>query len=331
MDPTIPIISKQILVVDHSDQVRSVTAQILQIENYEVVQTPSGNEALNILERKSPDLILASKQLSDMSGMAFLNLIRKDQRWSAIPFVFVSAHMSKESIQQLRDLGVEDRLTKPIDPGNLRRVVQARLLRAAEVKVAHIDQAYLETVKVLANAIEIRDRYTRGHVDRVTTYTKWMAEELRWPPENIRSLEFGARLHDIGKIAVPYHILNKPEELNQDEWQLMRQHPTIGAQLLQDITHLTDSIPYILYHHERWDGKGYPEGLSGRDIPIGARMLAITDVYDALTTVRPYRPATPRDEVYQLLEAEAGKHFDPDLIKIFIRAIEKRGLHRKNF
>ena len=324
MDPTIPITSKRILVVETNDQIRFAITQILQIENYEVIQAKSGQDALQKMESAMPDLILTDENLSDMSGTDFYSELRKNQTFGAIPLIFLTSSKSRENVQTLRELGVEDRLTKPIDPSNLTNTINTRLLRAAEVKIAHIDTAYLETVKVLANAIEGRDRYTRGHVDRVTRYTIWLAEALRWPPENIRTLEFGARLHDIGKIVVPNHVLNKPTKLNDEEWKLMKQHPAVGAKMLNEISHLHDAIPYILYHHERWDGTGYPDRLSGRSIPVGARMLALADVFDALTTVRPYHPAKTRETVYEILRSEAGKHFDPDLVPIFIDIINEK-------
>jgi putative two-component system response regulator len=324
MDPTIPITSQQILVVETNEQIRFAITQILQIENYEVVQAQTGQEALSKLENIIPDLIITDETLSDMTGTEFYSALRKKQSLGAIPLVFLTSETSRKSIQQLREIGVEDRLTKPIDPGSLSKITNSRLLRAAEVKIAHIDQAYLETIKVLANAIEGRDQYTRGHVDRVTKYTIWLAEALRWPSESVRILEIGARLHDIGKIVVPDQILNKPSKLNEEEWKLMRRHPIVGAKMLDEISHLQEAIPYILYHHERWDGTGYPEGLKGRNIPVGARMLAIADVFDALTTPRPYHPAKTRETVYDLLRYEAGKHFDPDLVPIFIDLIDKK-------
>jgi putative nucleotidyltransferase with HDIG domain len=190
--------------------------------------------------------------------------------------------------------------------------------------VTYLNQAYLETVKVLANTIEGRDPYTHGHVERVAMYAHWMAEELAWPDDQIRRLDFGARLHDIGKIIVPDSILNKPGVLTSDEWNLMKQHTSAGAKILRNISHLQMVIPYVLYHHERWNGSGYPYGMKGREIPIEGRVLAIVDVYDALTTTRPYHPARPHHEVVHFLQNRAGTHFDPDLTGVFIHALEKR-------
>jgi putative two-component system response regulator len=322
--PTIPMPSKSILLVDDDHEARQGIAQILQIENYTIIQATDGKEALLLLERFKPDLILSDLDMPNLDGIQFYKEMRRNPSWVTIPFIFLSGSNSLEKIRVGQELGVEDFLMKPVEADGLIRTIHGKLLRSAEIEVAHIGQAYLETVKVIANAIEGRDRYTRGHVDRVTTYAIWLAEELRWPPDHIRILEFGARLHDIGKITVPDHILNKPSTLNDEEWGIMKKHPTVGARILRGISHLQPTMPYILYHHERWDGSGYPEGLKGREIPIEARLLAIADVYDAVTTNRPYHPAQNYNDVVELLWSEAGKHFDPDLVPIFISVLEKR-------
>jgi putative two-component system response regulator len=324
MEPTIPISIKKILVVEGNEEVRKTIVQILQIENYQVLQATNGDEALKILHTIMPDIILSDINIPKMNGIELFEQVRNDPYLCAIPFVFLTGVSRSDSVRTIRELGVEDWVPKPINPLGLTRTINARLLRAAEVKVAHTDLAYLETVEVLANAVEGRDHYTRGHIERVTTYSLWLAGELRWPQENIRILEFGARLHDIGKIIVPDQILNKSERLSQEEWELMREHPRAGAKILKKISHLRRVIPYILYHHEKWNGEGYPENLHGRDIPLGARILALADVYDALTITRPYRPAISRDDALQFLKTEIGKHFDPDLVHTFIDVVRKR-------
>lgn len=322
--PTIPMLSKTILLVDDDHETRQGIAQTLQIENYTIIQATDGREALLLLDRFNPDLILSDLDMPNLDGIQFYKEIRRKPSWVTIPFIFLAGSNSLDKIRIGQELGVEDFLIKPVEAEELIRTIHGKLLRAAELEVAHIGTAYLETVKVIANAIEGRDRYTRGHVDRVTTYAKWLAEELRWPLDHIRILEFGARLHDIGKVTVPDQILNKPGPLNDEEWFIMRKHPTVGARILRDISHLQPAMPYILYHHERWDGTGYPEGLQGREIPIEARLLAITDVYDAVTTNRPYHPPQRYVDVIELLKSESGKHFDPDLVPIFLNVIERK-------
>lgn len=321
--PTIPVPSKRILLVEDNDVIREGIAQHLQIDNYLVIQTNNGTEALKVLNNFTPDLILSDINMPDIDGIELYKEIRKNPRLITVPFLFLTADHSPQSRRLGRELGVEDYLTKPINHQDLLSTINSRLLRSAEVEVAHIGQAYLETVKVLANAIEGRDHYTRGHVDRVTQYALWMAEELRWPDEQMRMMEFGARLHDIGKIIIPDHILNKRGKLTPEEWALMQQHPVAGEKILSGISHLQATRPYVLYHHEHWDGTGYPEGLQGREIPLEARILAIIDVYDALTTERPYHPARPHSEVLQYIELQAGKYFDSDLVVVFLDVMNK--------
>jgi putative two-component system response regulator len=322
--PTIPVPSKKILLVEDNDVIREGIAQHLQIDNYLVIQTSNGAEALKVLNNFTPDLILSDINMPGTDGIELYKEIRKNPSLITVPFLFLTADNSAQSRRLGRELGVEDYLTKPINRQDLLSTINARLLRSAEVEVAHIGQAYLETVKVLANAIEGRDHYTRGHVDRVTKYALWMAEELRWPDEQMRMMEFGARLHDIGKIIIPDQILNKRGRLTPEEWALMQQHPVAGEKILSGISHLQAARPYVLYHHEHWDGTGYPEGLQGREIPLEARILAIIDVYDALTTERPYHPARPHGEVLHYIELQAGKYFDSDLVVVFLDVMKKR-------
>jgi putative two-component system response regulator len=322
--PTLPINGKRILVVEDNSHVRQSIAQALEIEGYIVQQAQDGAGALKYIQNLVPNLIISEFHTPRMSGLDFYQAVRQNPRWVAIPFIFLTSSVRPEDIQRGRELGVEDYLSKPIDPDNLVKIVNARLLRAAQVQVALINEAYLETVNVLANTIEGRDPYTHGHVERVSTYALWLAEALDWPEENLRLLRFGARLHDIGKIIVPDNILKKPGGLSPEERELMEQHPVAGARILRNIQHLQAAEPYVMYHHERWDGSGYPEGLKGRDIPIEGRLLAIADVFDALTTDRPYHPAWNYPQVFEYLTQHAGTHFDPDLTPIFLQVIQSR-------
>jgi putative two-component system response regulator len=322
--PTIPITSKRILLVENNVLVRQMLVKTLEIEGYNVLQASDGEAALRYMEQLTPDLIISDIQMPLLSGVELYKIVRDNSLWVAIPFIFLTSSASPEEIKRGRELGVEDYLVKPIDPDDLLRIVHARLLRSMELQVALIDQSYLETVDVLANTIEGRDPYTHGHVERVANYAQTLAEALGWSQELLRMLAFGARLHDIGKIIVPDHILKKPGRLTLDEWNLMKQHPTAGAKILHNIKHLQATVNYALYHHERWDGTGYPHGLKGREIPIEGRLLAIVDVFDALTTSRPYHPARPIDEVHKFLSLRAGTHFDPDLVNVFVDVLQKQ-------
>ena len=318
---TAPFQQKKILLVEDSRDVREVLAHILEVELYQVYQADNGQSALKLLQQMLPDLIISDVNMPRMNGIEFYKAVRQNPAWTTIPFILLTANNTPEDMQAGRSLGVEDYLTKPIDPRDLVSIVNARLLRAAQVQVAQIGQAYLETVNVLANAIELRDPYTRGHVERVATYAAQMARGLAWSPDELRTLDIGARLHDIGKIIVPDNVLKKTGPLTDAEWVLMKQHPEAGAKILDQISHLRNTIPYIMFHHEHWDGTGYPQGLKAKAIPVQGRLLAVVDVFDALATVRPYHPARPQAEVIKYLQLKAGEFFDPDMVKLFVRVV----------
>jgi len=189
----------------------------------------------------------------------------------------------------------------------------------ADKHIADLNKLYLQTVDTLASAVDAKDRYTHGHIRRVTVYTMELARCMGITGKGeLMGLRAGALLHDIGKIAIPEYILNKPASLTESEYDKMKLHPGIGANMLKNIEFPYPVIPMVLSHHERWDGKGYPEGLSGEAISIGARILSVADCYDALTTNRPYRSPMQREEVITFFQRESGKAYDPDVIATFI-------------
>lgn len=315
---------KRILLVEDNFFMRESIAKMLELEGFEVFLAENGYDALEILKKIRPDLIISDINMPAMDGITFYHTVRGNKRWSGIPFIFLTANDTPADIQQGRELGAEEYVTKPVESRDLLAIVNARLLRATEVQLAHIGEAYLQTVSILAKTVEERDPYTGGHVERVTNYARWLGEALGWAPGQMRALEFGARLHDIGKIIVPDGILKKPGPLSNEEWALMRKHPSRGVEIIREIRLLRETIPYVLYHHEKWDGSGYPKGLRGEEIPVEGRLLAIVDVFDALTTARPYRKARPLSEVVEWMRRSAGTHFDPDLIGVFLDIVLPR-------
>ena len=220
---------------------------------------------MKMLEAMTPDLILSDINMPLMNGIEFYKKPRKNPSWTPIPIIFLTANDSPEDIQAWRELGVEDYLIKPIDYDNLLKIFRARLARTENVEVAHIGKAYFETITVLVNTIEGRDPYTHGYVSRVVYYARFLVLAIGWAEENLRILEIGALLHDIGKIVVPDQILNKAGPLPDEEWNLMKQHPAAGAKILPGVSHLRDAIPYIYSHNEHWDGSGSPQRLSGKN------------------------------------------------------------------
>jgi putative nucleotidyltransferase with HDIG domain len=192
--------------------------------------------------------------------------------------------------------------------------------KAERARTRELTRSYRDTVRALSNAVEARDAYTGKHAERVTAYGLEIARELGLPAASTPELEFGFLLHDIGKVAVPDAILFKPGTLTVEERALMARHPVVGAEIVSGIEFLSEAAEVVRSHHERWDGTGYPDGLYGEQIPMAARVFAVADVLDALTTDRPYRPAVPLAEARAMIERASGHHFDPDVVTAF-RAI----------
>ncbi|MFQ5841701.1 MAG: HD domain-containing phosphohydrolase [Thermodesulfobacteriota bacterium] len=194
-----------------------------------------------------------------------------------------------------------------------------------QLKSIEIEKSYFRTMKALAAAVEEKDRYTRGHSDRVKTYAVELARRLGLPSETISTIEYACVLHDIGKIGIPDSIIQKDQDLTDDEYRQIMEHPAKGENIIRVIPFLEPARPIIRHHHERFDGTGYPDEMKGIEIELGARIIAIVDTYDAMTTERPYRGAFPKDHAISVLKEEKGKQFDPELVDIFVRCLLDQG------
>jgi putative nucleotidyltransferase with HDIG domain len=191
--------------------------------------------------------------------------------------------------------------------------------RALEAALSESESAYDSTLRALSLALDVRDRETEGHAQRVARYMDLMARELRSPQVNVRTLRRGALLHDVGKIGIPDEILRKTGELTGSEWRVMKRHPAYGARILAGIPYLSGAAEIVRHHHERFDGSGYPDGLAGEDIPLGARIFALADALDAMTSDRPYRRAMSLEDAISEIERCGGKQFDPVMVSAFLR------------
>jgi putative two-component system response regulator len=314
--------AETILLVEDSDVLRKGLKSLLEQENYAVITGGNGKEALEQLLSVTPDLILADILMPEMDGYALFEAVRSRPEWISIPFIFLTARRERKNILAGKRLGAEDYLLKPISPDDLLTAIRARLGRSQQLLLAQIHESYETTLIMLANAIEVRDPYTRGHVERVMNYAQTIAEYLGWSANEITHLRFGSILHDIGKIHISGEILTKAGPLSEEEWIEMKKHPEVGAELIKDIHYLSAAIPVILNHNERWDGSGYPYGLVGEKIPVIARIVAIADSFDAMTTKRPYRKELSPEDAFNEVVSGSGNQYDPLIVEAFQHAWE---------
>jgi putative two-component system response regulator len=312
-----------VLVVEDDAAMLVALRDILEGAGYTVTTAANGRIALDALTEEVPALILSDISMPVMDGIELFEAVRKDPRGAAVPFIFLTARGSREDIFIGKSLGADDYITKPITSQELVAAVQAKLDRSKELMLLQLQTAYKASLTALANAIEARDSSTADHVERVNAYAQAMAKELGWDDTRCHALEFGAILHDIGKIAVPESILSKRGPLSESEWVEMRKHPEVGKRMISGIPYLAPAIPVVLHHHERWDGTGYPAGLAGADIPEDARLLSVVDTFDAMTTDRPYRPAIPAADTYETIIEHSGTQFDPAMVAAFTRCWER--------
>jgi len=307
-----------LLLVEDNHDLRNALKEILTHEGFTVLSAAHGKEGLVLLQGQVPDLIISDITMPEMDGYEFYDAVRARPEGILIPFIFLTARGERQDMMLARNLGAEDYLIKPVDRQELVTTVRSRLERNQQLMMLQLQQAYEASLIMLANAIELRDKYTRGHIERVMEYAIAIAEKLGWTDIQLRPLRFGSILHDIGKIYIRESILRKPGPLTPEEWVEMKQHATIGADLLKSISYLSDAIPIIRHHHERWDGKGYPDGLAGEDIPQGARIVSVADCFDAMTTARIYHDAVPKEVAINEIKTESGVRYDPLVVDAFL-------------
>ncbi|MBL4685184.1 MAG: response regulator [Nannocystaceae bacterium] len=347
-------VAASILVVDDERAMRRVLGRMLRAEGYDVVEVGSGREALAVLADVRVDTVLLDVMMPEMSGLELCRRIRADARTMHTPVVFVTAAVDREFRREARAAGADDFLSKPFDEYELLARVQntvrvklyydglareredlrsqvdhrARELATATARLERLqlelDVARNETIGRLAKAAEFRDDETAPHLQRMSQYCYLLGKERGIDDYACEMLRVASPMHDVGKIGIPDNILLKPGRLTPDEYQIMKQHAEIGYRILSGsaspLVKLAATIAHT--HHEKFDGTGYPRGLSGEDIPIEGRVSAVADVFDALTSKRPYKPAWPIEDAVALLEKGRGAHFDPELIDLFLGAMD---------
>ena len=345
-------VSPRILIVDDEVEITEILADLLS-EEYECIRAGSAEEALTRLQESNFQLVISDITMPGMSGLDMIPHVKEIAPDTVV--VMISGMQTVESAIGALRLGAFDYLMKPFDLRQVEAVVK-RALEHHDLVVAkqryenHLEElveqrtieldkalnsleaAYRSTLKALTAALETRDSETHGHSERVVTYSLRLGREYGLSSDEMKALEFGSLLHDIGKIGVPDSILRKPAKLTEEEWVRMREHPLHGQQILRGIEFLQGASRVVAQHHEKWDGTGYPLGLRKEEIDICARIFSVADAFDAITSDRVYRRGKSYEAASQELDDWAGRQFDPKVVEAFHRVPKEdwEELHRQS-
>lgn len=322
---------KHILVVDDTPTNLSFVESVLK-DKYKLALAKSGERAIKYLEKTQVDLILLDIMMEGMDGFETFEYIRKLPMNQNTPVVFLTADINVENEIKGLNMGAVDFIRKPFVPevmlNRIARVLQLEELmmdleKKVEEKTKQIEQISFETIATIASMIEAKDSYTKGHSIRVSEYSARLAKKLGWEEEKIQNLKYIALLHDIGKVGIPDSVLNKPGKLTEIEYGIIKSHTTIGGDILREIETIPDVALGAKYHHERYDGKGYPEGLEGDEIPEVAKIICICDAYDAMSSRRVYREKLPVEVILKQFEEGKGTQFDAYYTDVFLELIKE--------
>ncbi|MBS3907303.1 MAG: response regulator [Syntrophaceae bacterium] len=331
---------ERILIVDDEEVICNILSRRLTKEGYSCTTAHNGKEALNHFYKDSFSLIVSDIKMPEMTGIELLQKVKAID--PKMKIIMVTAYPEIDLAVNAMRLGAYDFIIKPADLDlivmSVKKALESRRLeeeieayhnrmeelveeRTAKLKQAYriLKKAHLDSVKVLAEAIDAKDPYTRGHSDRVKRMSLAIAKKMGFSEERLENLEYGALLHDIGKIGIKDEVLQKQAPLSSEEYQYIQEHPLIGVKIVEGVEFFKDKIPMIRHHHEHYDGSGYPDGLAGEAIPIEARIISLPDAFDAMTSSRPHRGVMSLQDVLAELEKFKGRQFDPKALEIFVR------------
>lgn len=342
---------RRCLIVDDDPSLRAVLRRLMRAEGFECLEAASGRDALDVLASQPVPLVLSDFHMPELDGAALLDTVKA--RWPGTAVVIITASADVNLAVRCLDAGALDYLTKPFSTEELHaRVLQAlekrrllldnaayrtRLEERVAQQARQYEELFLASLQSLADALEVKDSYTWGHSTRVSQYAMAIARELQMEKAQLEQLELDSRLHDIGKIGVRESVLNKEGPLTAEEYAHVMEHPVIGWRLLAPLLRdMPVALAVVRSHHERFDGHGTPDRLAGRDIPLAARITAVADSFDAMTSGRPYRAGMPVVDALAELRRCAGAQFDPRCVEAFERALashavappDARGPHR---
>jgi cyclic di-GMP phosphodiesterase len=345
---------RRILVIDDDDGIRKITQMLVEGLGHDVESARDGIEGLEKLQ-SGVDLVLLDVVMPGLDGFDVCRRIRKDPHGKDVPVIMVTSLQTREHRLLAVEAGANDFIAKPVDETELRirsaslfrmkdaqdelKLYQAHLEDICDTRTASLRkaleemavaqqlayQAQLETVERLSILAEYKDKVTGNHIQRMSEYCAVVARGLKLPPAEAELILHASRMHDIGKVAVPDAILRKPASLDAAEWIVMRRHSAIGGAILDNSSSeiLRAGQVIAMTHHERWDGTGYPHGIKGEEIPLWGRICAVCDVFDAVTSERPYKPRFPNEKAFKILRKGSGHHFDPRIVDVFFECLDE--------
>ena len=323
--------NQTILIVDDEEPIRESLSRLLKMNNFDVMTADSGQQALDILLKIPVDLVISDHRMPEMSGLELMMKIR--EAYPDIVLIMLTAFSEKTVMQKAINQGEIFRFFfKPWDDNELLTAVKQSLERKAYILeerkriVSELQRSNIETVMALAEAIELKDSYTKGHCSRVRDFSLQMARAVGLPNELLIHLVYGALLHDCGKIGITENVLLKPGKLSDIQRKIIENHSVLGFELTNPVSHLKTASLFIRQHHERWDGKGYPDGLEKGQIHICSRIISIADTFDAMTSDRPYRKGMDIQKARQILLESRGSQFDPELVDAFVAILDDKGI-----
>jgi putative two-component system response regulator len=312
----------RVLVVEDDAANQELLRLILERAGYAAIAASDGKGALEAVSAQHPDLVLLDVGLPGIDGLEVCRRLRSEPATLTLPIIMLTGRSGVDDIVAGLDAGADDFVGKPFQPPELLARIRSslRLRRAIdEMEAAH------GVVAALANAVEAKDATTERHCQRLAAFAYRLGLGAGLEGPDLKGVVFGALLHDVGKIGISEAVLTKPGPLTAPEWSEMRRHPEIGERICQPLSAARLFAPIVRHHHERWDGAGYPDGLQGEAIPIGARIVGLVDAFDAMTHDRPYRAARSVDAALEEVEKEAGRQFDPAVARLFVSTIGGAG------
>ncbi|MDD5686856.1 MAG: response regulator [Elusimicrobia bacterium] len=329
----------KILVVDDEESVLVYLKEGLEIENYEVLTAKNGERAIELTKESNPDLIIVDIIMPKMNGYEMCKILKEKNNIRFLPIIMMTADRNTKGLVKGLGAGADEFIVKPFEIIEISARIKAMLRikslsddlsemnKNLETKVddktKEIQTMYMETVRALATAIYAKDSYTFSHCDDVAKNAVIIAKAMGLNQIEIEEIDRAAQLHDLGKISIPDEILRKTEKLTSKDWEEIKKHPSKSTEILKPLKFLSNVINIIEQHHEKYGGGGYPLGKKEKEIPLGARILAVADTYDAMLSDRPYRKALTKQKAIEELEKNSGTQFDPEVVNTFLKIIKK--------